>query len=150
MQVYSKSGSPSIVNNSPCSFSGSFDIGASIARRASSFEHTYESKKELVSLFCSSSNLTKNFFFYTTFCTQITTSLIVLVLLHSVVFSSISPIFSFTTYPTPIFVLIRFLSIIFFLIVTTVDIMVKLGGGAGGVLAISLVNSKCAVDIFFV
>ena len=46
------SGPPAIVNNSPCYFSGRFDIGSSISRHISSFEHTYTIEQEIISFFC--------------------------------------------------------------------------------------------------
>ena len=67
--------SPSMVNNPPCSFWGSYDIGSYISRHNSSFGNTYDSKTELISLFCLSSNLTRNFFFPTTACTHPSTYL---------------------------------------------------------------------------
>ena len=54
IQGYSNSGSPSIINNSPCSFLGRFYSGSYIS--TSYFEHKNTSKQEIISFFCPSLN----------------------------------------------------------------------------------------------
>ena len=58
-------------------------------------------------------------------------SLLILLIYTSMVFSYISPTFAVTINPTPIFVFTRFVSFLFFIIVATGKLMVELIGGGG-------------------
>ena len=138
---------PSIVNNSYCYFWGRSDIGSYISRHTPSFEHTYKSEKDIISFLLPSSNLTRKLLFPTTSSTHPTTSFLIILLLPSLVLSSISPTYSFTIEPTPIFIFIRFLCFISSTIVTTGDVMVDFEGRG---VAIAVANSDCAVDFFCV
>ena len=102
------------------------------------------SKLELISFFCPYNNLNKNICLPTTAWRHPTTSFLILILLPSLLFSSISTTFAFTTEPTPISVLIRFFSFIHLLIVTTGDLIVYFEWG--NCLVISVTNSKCGYD----
>ena len=125
MQGSPISGSPSIINNSPCYFSDEFYSGSSIP--TSYFELKITSELELVYFFLPYPNWTKNHLFATISWTRPTTSLLILLVLPSLLFYSISPTFFFTTYPISIFVLICFFSFIPFLIVMIGELMVYFG-----------------------
>ena len=61
---------------------------------------------------------------------QPTSSFLILLLFPSLIISSISPTFTVTEVPTLIFVLSRFASFLFFVVVPTGKLLVDLGGGS--------------------
>ena len=146
MQGSPNSGSPIIVNNSPCYFWGRCDIGSSIS--TSSLKLKYKSKEELIYFFCPYSNWMNKLFFPTTLWTHPTTSFLVLLLIPSLVIFSNSPTLAFTTDPTPIFVLVCFFIPVPSLTLITDEIIVYLGWGERGQIDISVSNSKCMIDFF--
>ena len=64
-------------------------------------------------------------------CTYTNRSSLVFLRLPSMVFFSVSPTFAVTKYPTPIFILPRFASLLSFIIVTTGKLMIDFEGGGG-------------------
>ena len=145
MQGYPTPGYLSIVNNLPNYFSGRCDIGSSISN--SSFELKNTSKEELISFFCPSSNWTRKFFFPTTLWKNPTTYFLFILLLISLVIFSNSPTLAFTTYPTPIFVLVYLVIFIPSLALAKGELMVYLGGRGGRILIVS--NIECMIDFCF-
>ena len=133
-----------IVNNSPCSLLWRLDIVLSTSFPTSYLSHTYDSEEALISLFWPFSNWTTNFLLSNTDWTYPTTYLLIQLVIHSLVLSFISP--TFTTDTTPIFILIRFLSFIFVIVLITGKLMVYLMGG-GGVLSIVLSIRKSTVEL---
>ena len=95
----------------------------------SSFELKYTSKEEIIVFFCPSYNWTRNLFLPNTSCTHTITYFLILMLPPSLVIFSNSPTSTFTTDPTPIFVLIDFFIFIPYLIMKTDELMVDFGWG---------------------
>ena len=123
-------GPPSIYHNPSFTLLGRSDIVSSASWQTSSFQHTHRRKESLVSLFLPSLNWTMNLLSTATYWTHPTTNyFLILLILPSLVFSSISQTFAFTMDPILIFVLICFFSFISFIVLITGKLMVDLGEG---------------------
>ena len=127
MQGYPTSGYPTIVKNSPCYFSGEFNIASSISTYY--FELKNTSKEEPISLFCPYFNWTRNFFFPDPLSTHPNTSFLIFLILPTLVVFSNYPTLAFTCDPTPIFVLVCFFIFVLYAIMRAGDITVDLRWG---------------------
>ena len=104
-------------------FFGKSDIVSFASWPTFYLENTYGSYEALIYILYLYLNLTKKLWFPTTSWKNITTYLIILLLIIYLVFSSISPTFAVTTEPTSIFFLMLFSYFTSFSVMTTLKIM---------------------------
>ena len=133
----------SVVNNSTCPIFRRSDIVSTSSCTTPSFNNRYNSKE--AALLWSSYNWTRKLCILTTERKHTNISLPILLLLLSLVCFSTYPTKAFTMDPTLIFVLICFLSFLYFIVVITCKIMVDLGVEGN-----YLVISNSTVDFFCV